>query len=172
MQICRELNITKANFENVKAGVKPQINSYVKRIDELEQEKQQLLKDKNVVDASIAMKAFKSCDVYKTIKKKTTSQDGNSWLSEKDWDDIEAQMIFHFPLLSEKITSCHNLSVQERRVCALVWLGFGNSEIQNLLNSSPQVLSNAKRSINSKLFAKESAKNLGINLKNLYYGEI
>lgn len=172
LQICRELNITKANFENVKAGVKPQINSYVKRIDELEQEKHQLLKDKNVVDASIAMKAFKSCDVYKTIKKKTTSQDGNSWLSEKDWDDIEAQMIFHFPLLSEKITSCHNLSVQERRVCALVWLGFGNSEIQNLLNSSPQVLSNAKRSINSKLFAKESAKNLGINLKNLYYWEI
>lgn len=82
----------------------------------------------------------------------------------EDWNLLEKVVEQYLPLLIILITEKSSLSVQEYRVCILTRLGFTNSEMQVLLNTSSQSITNAKTKANKKLFEENRASSLYKNL--------
>ena len=80
---------------------------------------------------------------------------------------LEEQVRYIFPGFYSKVTDINKLSYREKRISILTLLSFSSSEIITLLQTTSQIVSNAKRSINTKLFNEESARNLDRNLKKL-----
>ena len=85
----------------------------------------------------------------------------------KDWKALIEELAKHFPLLIVKLTHNNLLSTQEFRVCILCLLGFSNSEITILLNTSSQRVTNAKSDANVKIFKQKGASTLYKNLLKL-----
>ena len=64
----------------------------------------------------------------------------------------------------EKINS-NKLSMQEIQVCVLTFIGMNNSEVAILLGVASNVVCNAKKRANQKIFGGHSASSLYENLK-------
>lgn len=168
-QVCKDLSATKQDLEKLKTGYIPSLDSYKKKIADLEEEKDALLAFQKNMDVSASLSSLKSCDIYKLFKKKSSTILNNVQPTETEWNTLEEQINYLFPNLLMRIKNNNTLSWQEQKISILVSIGFTSSDIQILLDTSSQVVSNAKRSINKKLFDVDSARSLGKNLRDLLY---
>lgn len=84
--------------------------------------------------------------------------------TEKDWASLVAFFEDVLPLLNARIIEKNNLGSQELKVCVLTRLGFSNGEMQVLLGTSSQSITNTKAKVNKKLFNKSGASTLYKNM--------
>lgn len=87
--------------------------------------------------------------------------------SEKDWNSLVALFEDMLPLLNARIIEKNSLGPQELKVCILTRLGFSNGEMQVLLGTSSQSITNTKSKINKKLFNKSGATTLYRNMLDI-----
>ena len=167
MQTCNLLEQTKEELHLLKEGCMPVVSSLESKVNELENEKEMLLASTKNVDVVTSMSAIKSSDVYKLFKGKTNPYSKSIMPSEAQWMLLEEQVRYIFPVFYSKVADINKLSCREKRISILTFLSFSSSEIIILLQTTSQIVSNAKRSINTKLFNEESARNLDGNLKKL-----
>ena len=167
IQTCNLLEQTKEELHMLKEDYKPVVSSLEYKVSELENEKEMLLASTKNVDVVTSMSAIKSSDVYKLFKDKTNPSSKSTMPSETQWMLLEEQVRYIFPEFYSKVADINKLSCREKRISILTFLSFSSSEIIILLQTTSQIVTNAKRSINTKLFNEESAKNLYRNLKKL-----
>lgn len=87
--------------------------------------------------------------------------------TEKDWGSLVALFEDVLPLLNARIIEKNNLGSQELKVCILTRFGFSNGEMQVLLGTSSQSITNTKAKINKKLFNKSGASTLYRNMLDI-----
>lgn len=85
-------------------------------------------------------------------------------ISEEEWNELFSEFRHQMPNFYSMIIMNQKLSEQERKVVALMMSNFSAKSISILLNTSYSNVSNAKTSINMKLFDDDSAKTLYANL--------
>ena len=137
-----------------------------KEIYDLTFKKEQLSASLYKLDINASMEDFKKSHIYLVLKERTRIVPKNNNSQDINWVSFRKEFSCHFPLLYTTLTENKKLSHQEFKVCALLWLGFENKEIANLINCKAQVVSNAKASANEKLFSDKSAKTLLGNMQN------
>ena len=137
-----------------------------KEIYDLTFKKEQLSASLYKLDINASMEDFKKSHIYLVLKERTKIVPKNNNSQDINWVSFRKEFSCHFPLLYTTLTENKKLSHQEFKVCALLWLGFENKEIANLINCKAQVVSNAKASANEKLFSDKSAKTLLGNMQN------
>lgn len=81
-----------------------------------------------------------------------------------DWEALSSLFRDLLPLLNARIVENNSLGPQEYKVCMLTRLGFTNGEMQILLNTSSQSITNTKAKVNKKLFGQDGATTLYKNL--------
>ena len=130
-----------------------QLQNYKMQYDKI------MLSEKNVV--------VEDDEIYLDFKKMAKGLRSVPMPSAKEWKMLEILVAEKFPVFYGKI--CNNeegkkLSLQEWRVCLLTRLHFSNSEIVNILNSTPSSISNAKQMVNHKIFGDNRAGTLYKNM--------
>ncbi len=110
-------------------------------------------------------------ETYLKFKKKATGKLDKSFQLEKDWKALMVEVENKFPLFSDRII--HNevgkkLSLTEQRVAVLTRLHFSNSEMANVLDTSPASISNAKQAVNVKIFGEKNARTLLQNMLGIF----
>ena len=130
-----------------------QLQNYKMQYDKI------MLSEKNVV--------VEDEEIYLVFKKMAKGLRTVPMPSAKEWKMLEILVAEKFPVFFGKI--CDNkvgkkLSLQEWRVCLLTRLHFSNSEIVNILNSTPSSISNAKQMVNHKIFDDNRAGTLYKNM--------
>jgi len=83
------------------------------------------------------------------------------------WKRVKDLIEKYNPILLERVQQTHVLSKQEQLITMLVYLDFTNKEISALLNILPSGVSNAKKSINTKLFNDSEIKHIKDNLSQI-----
>jgi hypothetical protein len=89
-------------------------------------------------------------------------------LSEKTWNELASTMSRYYPSLIYDLNHKTNANLREVRICILTCLGLRESATCNLLDISSQQLTNAKSSINKKMFNEKAARTLYKNLAEHY----
>lgn len=109
-------------------------------------------------------------EVYKLFKKIALGHKGMQTPTEKQWKKMTKVVSENFPIFFEKIrhnTQRQGLSSTEERVAMLTRLHFSTTEMANVMNTSPASISNAKLSVNTKLFGDNNAKGLFQNMLDM-----
>ena len=88
-------------------------------------------------------------------------------MTDDEYGLIEASFSASWPQL-DKFMASSKLTLQERMVCILTFMGFRSKEISVLTGKSAQRTANIKNVVNEKLFGKGNARNLKENLENKY----
>lgn len=128
----------------------------------LEESKNELAKYKQ----SQTLSAFFDSEIYCTFKK--ASRNGSYIISKDEWDDLEILFNNTFSSYSDFIHSGRSMSSQQQYVCMLIRMGFGETEMANILDVDSKRVSRIKSQINQKLFNSQSAKTLLLNLKEYF----
>jgi len=87
-------------------------------------------------------------------------------ITESDWEEFSDAALERFPGLASTVGD-NGLTKQEKKTILLVLFGMSNKEICNILDTSPQNVTNWKSSANKKLFSDVSAATLENNLKRI-----
>lgn len=128
----------------------------------LENAKQELLKYKT----SDALAAFRESDIYRLFRSISTK--GNGSISSTEWDTFTRLFNTTFARYSEFIHSGKSVTEDQIKICMLIRLGFGETEMANILGVDLKRISRIKTQINSKLFNVYNAKDLLFNLQKNY----
>lgn len=88
-------------------------------------------------------------------------------LTEKECKTLTGMFKQNMPMLYSRMTNGHVLGTLELRVTILTRMGFPPDAISILLNVSKQSVSNARASVNKKLFSDSSARTLFKNLSHI-----
>lgn len=88
----------------------------------------------------------------------------HSEIYDEEWNAIFDKVKKELPAFHSRIAMNAQLSDQERKIAVFVLLGESTSNISKLLNTSPSNISNAKTSINKKVFNQNQAATLRINM--------
>lgn len=89
-------------------------------------------------------------------------------MRDNDWEQLAKTAGAYFPDLLHDLTKNARISQQEMRTCILLCFSLRESDIAHLLNTSAQRITNAKSTINQKLFGDNSARSLYKNLTSNY----
>lgn len=137
-----------------------------------EQEMQQLLAEMELqqntlsgLRKSMRVSTLLSNGVVDSLREKSKGKLHNTLPTDDEWDELTALLAQCQPLLFQKIFHDNDLSLKERQVCMLVYLGFATGEIAVLMDTTIQHITNIKTRANKKLFNAESATTLLRNLK-------
>ena len=99
------------------------------------------------------------------FKEKAAGHRRKSSLGKTHWRELTELFISAKPRTYAYIAREGLLSPQELKTCLLTTLGFTNGEIANVLDTSPQTITNCKQSANKKLFSQTTATTLQRKLK-------
>ena len=99
------------------------------------------------------------------FKEKAAGHRRKSSLGKIHWRELTELFISAKPRTYAYIAREGLLSPQELKTCLLTTLGFTNGEIANVLDTSPQTITNCKQSANKKLFSQTTATTLQRKLK-------
>ncbi len=86
---------------------------------------------------------------------------------EEMWNELSRVTSQLLPDFYNRITETSHLSPQEYRIALLTKLDFPNGDIALLLNTTPQRITNAKRSANQKIFNEDGAMTFSANIKSI-----
>ena len=109
--------------------------------------------------------ALKECRIVEYFDEKKLHTLNFSTPSENEWRQLKEAFSLHMPLFMTTLTENDALSERELRVCLLESLGFSPGEIAVVLDTTSQIVTNAKASANQKLFSQKKASTLRKNLR-------
>ena len=112
--------------------------------------------------------ALKQCEIVEHFNRKKHPTLHYSAPSGQDWKKLNASFVKYLPLFASALEREFRLSEQEQRICLLEILGFSTGEMAMVLDTTSQVVTNAKASANQKIFSQNKASTLGKNLKNRF----
>lgn len=114
----------------------------------------------------IKSRKLKESDISKRlsylISHPTTSMSSN------DWEEIVNAASMYYPDLIHDLNKNPKITQQEMRTCILLCFSLRESDIAHLLNTSAQRITNAKSTLNTKLFGDNSARTLYKHLTSSY----
>ena len=77
-------------------------------------------------------------------------------ISDSEWDELQSVLRQCLPLFYSKINLGDLLTHQEKQISILTLMNVGTKEMSNMLHSTPSRISNAKATVNQKLFNDQS----------------
>ena len=154
-----------AVLEGIKKSNEEMMQSKQSQIDYLNAIIQRYEEQLQLLKTDEKFKALKQCDVVEHFYQKKQHTLNYSTPSNQDWKNLKAVFVKYVPLFIAEISKDNRLSEQEQRVCLLESLGFSTGEMAVVLDTTSQVVTNAKSSANQKLFSQNKASTLGKNLK-------
>ena len=89
-------------------------------------------------------------------------------MSENEWEQLANTASIYYPELLHDLNKTPKITQQEMRTCILLCFSLRESDIAHLLNTSAQRITNAKSTLNIKLFGDNSARSLYKNLTSKY----
>lgn len=89
-------------------------------------------------------------------------------MSENEWEQLANTTSVYYPELLHDLNKTPRISQQEMRTCILLCFSLRESDIAHLLDTSAQRITNAKSTLNMKLFGDNSARSLYKNLTSKY----
>lgn len=156
-QAKQELDFVKSNqgqavceLENKISTLQSKIQGYQTQYNSMKNAEKEMLLKENAIVASFKMMSSPNLNTPKP--------------TEKDWNSLIVLFEDMLPLLNARIIEKNNLGSQEYKVCILTRLGFSNGEMQVLLQTSSQSITNTKAKVNKKLFDKSGASTLYKNM--------
>lgn len=168
-QLIHEFTILQQNFDNTVPSFETQelLKGKEERISTLEVELNWYMDKSGALDILTKEEAMKQSNIVKLFQKK--SLPGRKWEkpTKNDWDQLLNLYKEFMPLAYSCIIV---LSKLQRNTCLLTHMGFPTGTISLLLGTSDQVITNAKRTANSKLAGMKSATTLLQTLRNLAKG--
>ena len=161
----------KRNFELFKDGKDMEIGKMQHKIMQLQGEIKQYENKIKRMSSSEKYMVIDDNKIYLKFKQKASGKQGIGWNAEKDWNALMGEMERKFPLFSDRIIH-HKigkiLTMTELRVAILARLHFSNSEMANVLETSPASISNAKQAVNDKIFGEKNARTLLQNMLGMF----
>lgn len=124
--------------------------------------KAELLKYKK----SDALAAFFDSEIYKWFKKTGIKGDGK--ITNEEWDTMTRLFNSIFSDYTDFIHTGKSMTEDQVKVCMLIRMGFGETEMANVLGADLKRISRIKVQINQKLFDVSNAKDLVPNLKTVF----
>ena len=168
-QLIHEFTILQQNFDNTVPSIETQelLKGKEERISTLEVELNWYMDKSGALDILAKEEAMKQSNIVKLFQEK--SLPGRKWEkpTKNDWDQLLNLYKEFMPLAYSCIIV---LSKLQRNTCLLTHMGFPTGTISLLLSTSDQVITNAKRTANSKLAGMKSATTLLQTLRNLAKG--
>lgn len=141
-------------------------NQYDDRLVELEASLEKALTELSRYKKSDMLAAFFESDIYKLFKK--LSLKGGDGITQEEWNAIARLFDSTFSHYIDFIHSGKSMTPDQVRVCMLIRMGFGETEMANILNVDIKRITRIKVQINQKLFNSPSAKDLVSNLKRYF----
>lgn len=112
---------------------------------------------------SDALAAFFDSDIYKLFH--AIGIKGNSKITSDEWDTMYRLFNSTFSSYTDFIHSGKSMTEDQIKVCMLIRMGFGESEMANVLGVDLKRISRIKLQVNQKLFNVTNARELVNNLK-------
>ena len=159
------------DYEQLKASMVQNHIQHNKKIEQLSKESETLKTYINRFDKQDENKM--QWDSERKIRESQLIQDLREYIIKGDipeylWEQLFAAADYHMPTFMKKISNDKtNLTYIEQKISILIRLHFNNTDIQNLLNITPQTLTNKRSNINKKLFSSNGAKTLNANIMRL-----
>lgn len=116
-------------------------------------------------DGAVFMQEYE--DIVECFRQYAMPRISPSTPTAKEWQTLRKMVKNYFPRLNSLLLQNKNIGEQEFKVCILTYMGFKPSEITIILDASSQSVTNAKASVNDKLFGNKSAAHLYSNLINM-----
>lgn len=157
-----ELRHLEADHESFKIKKNQEIQELQTKWKKLSHEREAILRTNTISDLR-EQKAVADILKYTRITKDCNRVN----MSNKEWNYMFEEIKKHMPHFYTAVIDNATLSEQEQKIAALTIFKLRTNEIAYLLNSSPSNISNAKTSINAKLFSCNSARGLYENLINM-----
>lgn len=107
--------------------------------------------------------AFFESDIYRLFKR--MSLKGNDMVTIEEWDNMSRVYNTTFSSYVDYIHSCCSMTPDQEKVAMLIRMGFGETEMANIMSVDLKRISRIKMQINQKIFNSPSAKDLVPNLK-------
>ena len=133
-------------------------------LSELQTQMEQLQEEYGNLQQHEKFDALMQSTAADAIKSKLKSYQS---LTEKECNTLMGMFKQNMPMLYTRMTDGHVLGTLELRVAVLTRMDFRSDDIAILLNVSRQSVSNARASVNKKLFSDGSARTLFKNLSRL-----
>ena len=85
-------------------------------------------------------------DIVQLLKKKAKSPTGQSAVTPTEWEALEKQVRLQYPSFLSKLKSlCYHFRRDELRLCMLIKMGFGPSDIGMLMEHPVQTITTMRR---------------------------
>lgn len=121
--------------------------------------------ERNIIKKNTVAEKLLTSKANNIIRKRLEQ---NRAITNKDWFEIDAIVNNIIDDFKVRLYSIINLSAHEYRMCILIRMGLGTTEISNLLSRSPGAISLARKRLNLKMFGKnDEAVNLNDFIKSL-----
>ena len=139
----------------------------IQKENEILKSKIEVLKHKEVIQEQVnKSKELKDTDIAKRIAYLINHP--TVCMTETEWEKLADTASIYFPELLHDLNKTPKISQQEMRTCILLCFSLRESDIALLLNTSSQRITNAKSTLNMKLFGDNSARTLYKNLTSKY----
>lgn len=109
------------------------------------------------------LRAFYETDIYKLLKKMSVM--GGDYMTREEWKEMARLFEATFSAYTDYLHSAKALTPDQQKVCMLIRMGFGETEMANIMSVDLKRITRIKMQINQKLFDTPSAKDLILNLK-------
>ncbi|MBQ6190242.1 MAG: hypothetical protein IJK45_08745 [Bacteroidaceae bacterium] len=154
-QICNEL---KGKDEDIRELINRQ-DAGEELIEKYKYEKEELMIALARLDQTIKMKSNgdQKIDISKTtivdrFKKYRNTRDKHYLILDEHWDELHNVIKKYNPTFYLRVNALQQLSINDYRVCMLVYAGFSSTDISALMNFSESAASNSRRRLNKKVF--------------------
>ena len=100
--------------------------------------------------------AFLNSDIVMLLKDDKRMVKAGCEVTDSEWDELQSVLRQCLPSFYSKINQGDLLTHQEKQICILTLMNVGTKEMSNMLHSTPSRISNAKATVNQKLFNDQS----------------
>lgn len=153
--------ITELNLQKQKSS--DLLKAKIEQVEMLKEKIREYQKKQKISSCSIKISEFVEKRIVVSFKEKAKWGYKNPLPTDKEWDSFIKQFSRIVPSAYSAIGRDVILSQTELKLCILLLTGFNLTEIANLLDTTPQSISNIKTKANLKLFGESSAVTLEQN---------
>ena len=116
------------------------------------------------------MADFENSEIAQQFAQMAKFRMGTSAPSKSDWKKLVTEFGNHLPSAYAIMTASESsLSPLQLHVCIMLLLGYEESVIATLKDTTPQNINNAKVRANQKLFQTNNSTSLKVNLQGILY---
>lgn len=165
MDTVKEMERTKMELHNLQTNKEDVIGRLEQKISVLKAKNQDYYMRFSALKAAEKKVLVSNNKIVVAFKSMASPKKNTPTPNCEEWKELIDFICHCYPIFAQQIND-KKLSLQELKVCVLTRLEFSNGEMQVLLNTSSQSITNMKSKVNKKIFNKDGAATL---YKNLLY---